>query len=57
MKNNTVRVKTTSLSLEDVFGYIKKINNKSQKIQSQNFDKQIEIAKEEHAKKTIMKLG
>ena len=44
------------LSLKDAFGYIK-INNKPQEIQSQNFDKQIKITKEEHAKETMMKLG
>ena len=44
------------LSLKDAFGYIK-INNNPQEIQSQNFDKQIKMTKEEHAKETMMKLG
>lgn len=46
IKNATVKVRSTSLSLEDAFGYITKLNNKPQ-----DFDKQIKIAKKEKAKR------
>ena len=47
------RQKTPSkfLLLEDAFGYIKRTNNKPQ-----NFDKQIKIAKEDHAKEIAKKI-
>jgi bifunctional DNA-binding transcriptional regulator/antitoxin component of YhaV-PrlF toxin-antitoxin module len=49
IENNTVKVKATPLSLKDAFGYIK-IN------EPQDFDKQIRVAKEEHAEETLIKL-
>ncbi|MCL4392990.1 type II toxin-antitoxin system PrlF family antitoxin [Patescibacteria group bacterium] len=50
-ENSNVKIKASPLSLEDAFGYIKKANNKPQ-----NFDKQIKIAKEGHAKEIANKI-
>lgn len=55
MKNNNLNTKPPTLSLEDAFGYIK-TDNKPRETQSQDFDKQIRIAKDEHAKETLTKL-
>ena len=60
MKNNNLNTKPPTLSLEDAFGYIKTDNKpretQSRETKSQDFDKQIRIAKDEHAKETLTKL-